>query len=76
VPIPVAAPSKTWVCGRSLPGVAASIPTKGIDVCFECCVLSGRGQIDWPIHCPEESYRLCFEYDQVQHLSSTAAICK
>ena len=27
-------------------------------VCFECCVLSGRGLCDELITCPEESYRL------------------
>jgi len=27
-------------------------------VCFECCVLSGRGLCDEPITRPEESYRL------------------
>jgi len=36
-PIPVAARSKCgWFCGRSL--------TEIVDVCFECCVLSGRGR--------------------------------
>jgi hypothetical protein len=28
-------------------------------VCFECCVLSGRGLYDELITRPEESYRLC-----------------
>ena len=27
-------------------------------VCFECCVLSGRGLCDELITCPEEPYRL------------------
>jgi hypothetical protein len=39
--IPLAAHSKTWVCGRSLGGVVDSNPTGGTDVCCECCVLSG-----------------------------------
>jgi hypothetical protein len=29
-----------------------------MDVCCECCVLSGRGLCDEPITRPEESYRL------------------
>jgi len=32
-PIPVAARSKAWVCGRSLAGIAGSNPTGGMDVC-------------------------------------------
>jgi len=32
-PIPVAARSKSWVCGRSLAGIAGSNPVRGIDVC-------------------------------------------
>ena len=31
VPIPMAAPSKAWVYGRSLPGIAASNPARGMD---------------------------------------------
>jgi hypothetical protein len=42
VPIPVAAPSKAWVCGRSLPGIAGFNPAGGMDVSCESCVLSGR----------------------------------
>ena len=34
------------------------VPTGGMDVCRECCVLSGRGLCDEPITRPEESYRL------------------
>jgi len=30
-----------------------------LDVCRECCVLSGRGLCDKLIPRPEESYRLC-----------------
>jgi hypothetical protein len=46
-PIPVAARSKAWVCGRSLPGVAGSIPPGAwISVSCQCCVLSGRGLCD------------------------------
>jgi hypothetical protein len=31
-------------------------------VCYECCVLSGRGLCDELITRPEESYRLCCVY--------------
>ena len=32
-PIPVAAQSKAWVCGRSLAGTAGSNPAGGMDIC-------------------------------------------
>jgi hypothetical protein len=35
--IPVAARSKTWVCGRLVAGIAGSNPAEGMDVC--CVVL-------------------------------------
>jgi len=55
----VAARSKAWVCGWSLAGIASSNPVGGmVCVCFECCVLSGRGLCDKLITCPEESYRV------------------
>jgi len=57
-PIPVAARSKAWVYGRSPAGIVGSNPTGGMDVCVECCVLSGRGLCDGLITLPEESYRL------------------
>jgi hypothetical protein len=68
-PIPVAAPSKAQVCGRTLAGIVGSDPAGGMNVCllwvFE---LSGRGICDGPIPCPEESHRLwCVsECDQVK----------
>ena len=34
VPIPVAAPSKAWVCCRSLAGTAGSKPPGGMDICL------------------------------------------
>jgi hypothetical protein len=34
MPIPVAALSKAWVCGRSYVGIAGSNPTGDMDVCF------------------------------------------
>ena len=42
-PVPVAARSKTWVYGRWPVEIVGSNPTEGMDVCCECCVLSGRG---------------------------------
>ena len=57
-PIPVAARSNAWVCGRSLAGTAGSNPAEGMDVSCECCVLSGRGLCDGLMTTPEESYRL------------------
>jgi len=58
MPVPVAARSKVWVCGRSLAGIVGSNPTGGMDVCCECCVLSGRGLYDELINSLEESSRL------------------
>ena len=58
VPVPVAAWSKAWVCGRSPADIVGSNPAGGMDVCCECCVLSGRGLCDGLITRTEESYRL------------------
>jgi len=33
MPIPVAAPSKAWVCGHSLAGIVGWNPAGGMDVC-------------------------------------------
>ena len=55
-PIPVAAPSREWVYGRSLAGIAGSNPTGGINACYECYVLSGRGLCTGLITRLEESY--------------------
>jgi len=55
---PVAARFKAWVCGRSLAGMAGSNPAGDMDVCCECCVLSGRGLCVGIIIRPEESCRL------------------
>jgi len=38
--------------------IVGSNPTGGMDVCCECCVLSGRGLCDGLITRPGESYRL------------------
>ena len=55
VPVSVAAQSKAWVCGHSLAGIAGSIPARGMDVCRECCVLSGRSLCVRLITRPEDS---------------------
>ena len=57
-PVPVAARSKAYFCGRSPAEIAGSNPTEGTDVCCECCVLSCRGYCDELITRPEKSYRL------------------
>ena len=58
VPVPVATRSKALVWGRSPAEIVGSNPTGDMDVCFERCVLSGRGLCDELITRPEESYRL------------------
>jgi hypothetical protein len=55
VPTPVGARSKAWVCGRLLAVSVGSNPTAGMNVCRECCVLSGRGLCVGLITCPEDS---------------------
>jgi hypothetical protein len=42
---PVAARSKAWVCDSSPAEIVGSNATDGMDVCRECCVLSGRGSL-------------------------------
>jgi hypothetical protein len=54
----MAARFKAWVYDRSLAGIVGSHPAEVMDVCVECCVLSGRGFCDGLITRPEESYRL------------------
>jgi len=41
-PVIVAARSKTWICGRSLAGIAVSNPAVGIEVCvlWVLCVVA------------------------------------
>jgi hypothetical protein len=53
-----AARSKAWLCDRFLLEIVGSNLTGDMDVCCECCVLSGRGLCEGPITRPEESYRL------------------
>jgi len=50
--------SKALVYGRSPTEIVGSNPTGGMDVCCECCVLSGRGLCVELTTRPEESYRL------------------
>jgi hypothetical protein len=56
--IPVAVRSKAWVCDGTFAGITGSNPARGMNVSFECYVLSGRGLCDGVITCPEEFYRL------------------
>ena len=40
MPIPADAPSKAWVCGRSMAGIVGSNPAGAwMSVCCDCCVL-------------------------------------
>jgi hypothetical protein len=57
-PVPVAARSKALVCGRSPAEIVGSNTTGGMDVCRECCVLSGRGLCVGLISRLGESYRM------------------
>ena len=50
--------SKALVWGYSLVQTVGSNPAGGVDVCHECCVLSGRGLCVGLITHPEESYRV------------------
>jgi len=43
LPTPEDTRSKARICSRSLVGTAGSNPAGSMDVCCECCVLSGRG---------------------------------
>jgi hypothetical protein len=54
----VAARSKTSVYGRLPAEIVGSNPIGGMDVCLECCMLSGAGLCDEMVTRPEESYRL------------------
>ena len=63
-PIPVAARSKAYICGRSPPEIVGSNPTGGMDVSLLwCCVLLRRGLCDELITRPDGSYRLWFVVD-------------
>jgi len=57
LPVPVAAHSNTRICGRSPAEIVGSNPAGGMDVCCECCVLSGKDLCDGLITRLEESYR-------------------
>jgi len=50
-PIPMAVPTKVWVCGRSLAGIAGSNATGGLDVCllWVLCVVRLKS-LRWPDH--------------------------
>jgi hypothetical protein len=58
-PVPVVAPSKAWVCGRSPAEIVGSDPPgTWIPVSCECCVSSGRGLCEELVTRLEESYLL------------------
>ena len=63
-PIPVAARSQAWVCGRSLAGITGSNPEGSMDICllWVLWVLSGIGLCVEPITGPDESYRVWCVY--------------
>jgi hypothetical protein len=54
----VGARSKAWVNGRLLAGFAELNPAGCMDVCCECCVLSGTGLCVGLITRLEEFYRV------------------
>jgi hypothetical protein len=56
--ISVTAMSKAWVWGLSPAEIVGLNPARGMNICCECCVLSGRGLCDELITRPKESYRL------------------
>jgi hypothetical protein len=77
--IPVAARSKTWVCGQALAGIVGSNPTRGMDGCLLwVSVLSGRGLCDRPIPRPEEPYRMVcvVECDKVKNQKTLYTYCE
>jgi hypothetical protein len=51
-------PSDRTVCGPSPAAIVGSNPAGGMDVCYECCELSGRDLCYGLIARPEESYQL------------------
>jgi len=55
-PGPMAARSKAYVCCRSPAEIVGSNPTRGVGVCWKCCVLSSRGPWVGLITRLEESY--------------------
>ena len=57
--IPAAGRSKAQVYGSPLAEIVGSNPFLRMDVCCECCVLSGKGVCGELITRPEESYRAC-----------------
>ena len=55
MPVPVATRSKAYGYSHLPAEIVALNLTGGLDVCCECCVLSGGGLCDVLITCPEES---------------------
>src|SRR5215475_8324304 len=63
--------------GRSPAEIVGSNPTGGMDVCCECCVLSGRGLCDELITRPEESYLLwCVVVCDLENLKNKEAMTR
>jgi len=58
LPIPVAAPFKAWVCGRSLAGIAGSNPVGGMVVCCQVQIsATGRSLVQRiPTECCVSDY--------------------
>jgi hypothetical protein len=48
--------SKAWVCGRSPAGIVGSNPARDMNVCRNCCVLSGSRLRVLLITHPEDLY--------------------
>ena len=69
-----------WPCGPAaarLLRLSVRIPPGAwLSVSCACCVLPGSGLFDGLIPRPEESYRLWFVCDQVQHSSSTVTMSR
>jgi hypothetical protein len=65
-----------WPHGRSPAEIVGSDPTGAcMFVCFECCVLSGKGLCDELITRPEESYRLwCVVVCDLENLKNEEAM--
>jgi len=75
MPMAVTVRSKAWVWGRSLSGtVGSNVPEEWKSVCYECCILSGRGHCVGLITRPEESYRLLCVWVWSQSLGNGEAL--
>jgi hypothetical protein len=57
-PVPVAAWSKVWVCGRLPAEIVGSNLAGGMNISLLCYMLPGGDLCDWLITRPEEFYQL------------------